>query len=75
MPANFFAMAEINIRINGEQKTVKSETLAQLLTEIDLADRKVAVELNKNIISRPEYPSTNLSDGDSIEIVHFVGGG
>jgi sulfur carrier protein len=36
---------------------------------------RVAVELNRDIVPRDKWPQTNLSDGDRLEIVHFVGGG
>jgi thiamine biosynthesis protein ThiS len=36
---------------------------------------RVAVELNRELIPRDQWPSTRLSDGDKLEIVHFVGGG
>ena len=55
--------------------TTSSKTLPELLKELELADKKVAVELNKSIVSRELYSSTELSEGDNLEIVHFVGGG
>lgn len=68
-------LAMIEIRFNGESKSVSSSTVAELLSELSLLGKKVAVELNREIVSRTAYESTNLSAGDSVEIVHFVGGG
>jgi thiamine biosynthesis protein ThiS len=68
-------MASIEISCNGESRQTKSETLEQLIVELSLADKKVALELNKVIIPREKYSLTKLSAGDVIEIVHFVGGG
>ncbi len=62
--------------INGEQRTVAhAETVAQLLAELNLDPRAVVVELNRIIIRRPALESTALAEDDSVEIVHFVGGG
>jgi len=65
----------ITITCNGESLSTKSETLPQLLDELDLGSKKVAVELNKAIVARDTYQTTKLTEGDVIEIVHFVGGG
>ena len=66
----------MQLMINGEQRTVaQAETVARLLAELDLDPRAVVVELNRVIIRRPALASTPLTEGDSVEIVHFVGGG
>lgn len=66
----------MQLMINGEQRTVEhSDTVARLLTELRLDPRAVVVELNRVIIRRPALASTTLAEGDSVEIVHFVGGG
>ena len=66
----------MRLMINGEQRTVaQAETVARLLAELDLDPRAVVVELNRVIIRRPALASTALAEGDSVEIVHFVGGG
>ena len=62
--------------INGEAKEVTDGlTLAGLLEELEIRPMRVVVERNRNIIARDSYDSTRLSEGDSLEIVHFVGGG
>ena len=66
----------MQLMINGEQRTVaQAETVARLLAELGLDPRAVVVELNRVIIRRPALASTALTEGDSVEIVHFVGGG
>jgi sulfur carrier protein len=46
-----------------------------LVTELGFAGRRIAVEINRDIIPRDEYASYHLQPGDEIEVVHFVGGG
>jgi len=60
---------------NGEEKNVAAQNIEQLIIELKLGEKKVAVELNQEIIPRASYSTTTLSEGDSVEIVHFVGGG
>lgn len=50
-------------------------TVRQLIVHLGLTDGPVAVERNLEIVPRAEHETTALSDGDAIEIVHFVGGG
>ena len=66
---------DISLRLNGEVRQVAAGTIADLLREIGLAERKVAVERNLEIVPRSQYVTTILSAGDAIEIVHFIGGG
>ena len=62
--------------INGEQKQVSDvRTLAALVTSLGMKSDRVAIELNREIVSRSQWESTALKDGDRLEIVHFVGGG
>ncbi len=66
----------MKLQINGEEKTFDAPlTLASLLTTMGLKSDRVAVELNRDIVPRDRWPQTNLSEGDRLEIVHFVGGG
>lgn len=65
----------VNIVLNGEEKQVSAATVTALIDEIGLDGRKVAVERNLEIVPKSQYLGTALSDGDRIEIVHFVGGG
>lgn len=62
--------------INGEPRTFDSiTTLAELIEKLGIKGDRVAVELNRDIVPRTEWPSAALKDGDKLEIVHFVGGG
>jgi len=65
----------MKLTVNGEQKNVDCTTLTGLLGILTIDPRRVAVELNLEIVPKNMYESTNLNDGDSLEIVHFVGGG
>ena len=66
----------LKLTVNGEARSVpQGLTVAGLLAEIGLAERKVAVERNLEIVPRSQYATTALADGDAIEIVHFIGGG
>ena len=61
--------------INGAEKDFAAATLADLVAELGIKADRVAIELNYDIIPRDRWTATNLSDGDKLEIVHFVGGG
>lgn len=66
----------VEIRLNGEEHKVPGgSSLSDLLESLGLAGRKVAVELNRDIVPRTSYPTTHLSAGDVVEVVQFVGGG
>ena len=62
------------ITVNGEKMNF-SGTVSQLLEVLEYNEKRVAVELNYNIVSKSIYGNTEISDGDTIEIVRFVGGG
>lgn len=69
-------MNEIDIIVNGERRRVPGpSSLADLLQHLDLDPRTVVVELNRSIVRRANLSTTPLSPGDSVELVHFVGGG
>lgn len=65
----------MRLKVNGEERQTKSETVLQLLKELDIIPERVAVEVNLNIIKRAEFENYKLHDGDTVEIVYFVGGG
>jgi thiazole synthase len=66
----------VSIRVNGEhRRVIKGISVADLALELGLEPTKVAVERNLEIVPRSAYGATNLTDGDRIEIVHFIGGG
>ncbi len=66
----------MKLRINGEDKTYDGPlTLGSLIRNMGLKSDRVAVERNRDIVPRDQWDKTSLSDGDQLEIVHFVGGG
>jgi len=66
----------VQIKLNGEPKDLgEGTTLLALVEQLSLAPERLAVELNREVIRRADWPSTVLADGDRVEIVHFVGGG
>lgn len=64
------------VHINGEKKEIEAGlTMTQLLDNLGIRSGRVVVELNRNVLSRDVHGTTLLQEGDSLEIVHFVGGG
>jgi thiamine biosynthesis protein ThiS len=69
-------MTDLQIVVNGDERRVPGPaTLLDLLAHLGLDPRTVVVELNREIVRRPRLGATSLSHGDSVELVHFVGGG
>jgi thiazole synthase len=66
----------MRLTINGEERSFATPlTVGQLLAELGLDARKIALERNLEIVPRSAYDATRLGDGDRLEIVHFIGGG
>lgn len=67
----------MKLTVNGDERTFDASDLsvAGLLAELALTDRRVAVEVNRRIVRRADHAEHRLEDGDVVEIVHFVGGG
>ncbi|HXY78200.1 MAG TPA: sulfur carrier protein ThiS [Candidatus Acidoferrales bacterium] len=65
----------MNLTINGETQISSAETLGALVEGLGMKPDRVAIELNREIVPRDQWPQTPLHDGDRLEIVHFVGGG
>jgi sulfur carrier protein len=66
----------MHIQLNGEAfELPDGQTVADLLSRLDLAGRRIAVELNLDIVPRSQHASTALRDGDRVEVVHAIGGG
>jgi sulfur carrier protein len=65
----------VQITVNGEIKYITEMTLLRFLESLDIDPRRVAVELNTDIVPKSAYETTILQDGDRMEIVQFVGGG
>jgi thiamine biosynthesis protein ThiS len=69
-------MNDLAITVNGEPKRLPGPmTLADLLRHLDLDPRTIVVEHNRKIVRRPQLRETSLAQGDTVELVHFVGGG
>ena len=63
------------VKINGVELIVAGRTVAEYLAESGYDTKRVAVELNGDILPKAQFDSTVLHDGDSVEVVSFVGGG
>ncbi len=62
--------------INGEEREFHAiPTVAALLDQLGMKPDRVAIELNRDLVPRDRWATTQLSGGDRLEIVHFVGGG
>jgi sulfur carrier protein len=66
----------LEIVVNGATKKVtRGTTVARLIVELGLGDRRVAVERNREVVPRDRHASCELEAGDRLELVTFVGGG
>ena len=63
------------VTVNGAEKDLSGKTVAEYLALSDYNARRVAVERNGEIVPRAQYEDTILKDGDTLEVVSFVGGG
>jgi len=74
--AEMLANELISVTVNGEPRTIAAgASIAAMLEEIGIDPRKVAVEHNLEVVPRSTLGDVAVNDGDSFEIVHFVGGG
>lgn len=66
----------MEILLNGEPRTIDGDlTIAGLLDEAGLTERRVAVEVNREIVPRSQHAQRRFAEGDRVEIVHAIGGG
>jgi thiamine biosynthesis protein ThiS len=66
----------MKLTINGESREFDAvSTISELVSQLGMKADRVAVELNRDLIPRDRWAETQLSEGDKLEIVHFVGGG
>ncbi len=73
---NAEGQASIHVLINGEARPLRPGlTIDALISQLGFDKDRVAVEYNRAIVRRPQWPQLALSEGDRLEIVHFVGGG
>ena len=67
---------KIKIKVNGKLKVIKEGySLLNLINNLKIPIKKVAIELNKEIVDKKKLNITKLKTNDKIEIVHFIGGG
>jgi len=65
----------ISIQLNGEQCFISALTLEELVAELGLEQRMIAIERNLEVVPKSQYHTTHLQEGDRIELVHMIGGG
>ena len=67
---------KIKIRVNGKVKSISDNySVLDLVKNLKIPIKKVAIELNREIIDKKNINKINLRNNDEIEIVHFIGGG
>lgn len=66
----------IQVHVNGKEREVQSGlSVHELVESFDLNPLLIVVELNREILARDQFKDVRISDGDAVELVHFVGGG
>ena len=63
------------VKINGKELNIAGKTVAEYLATTSYDPKRIAVERNGDIVPKAQYGETVLKDGDSVEVVNFVGGG
>ena len=63
------------VKINGEAMDLAGKTVAEYLATASYDPKRIAIERNGDIVPKAQYEETVLKDGDSVEVVSFVGGG
>lgn len=76
IPGNGSDHHTMHIQLNGEAYELpEALSVADLLQRLDLTGRRLAVEVNREIVPRSQHATNMLADGDQVEIVHAIGGG
>ncbi|MFQ5345099.1 MAG: sulfur carrier protein ThiS [Mariprofundus sp.] len=65
----------ISIQLNGEQCLTAARTLEELVRELGLEQRMIAIERNLEVVPKSQYHATHLQNDDRVELVHMIGGG
>ncbi|MCA9472840.1 MAG: sulfur carrier protein ThiS [Nitrospirales bacterium] len=66
----------MDIQVNGNNQTLQEGlTVSDLLHQLDICPEQVAIELNLKILDRQDFPTSVLHQGDTVEILSFIGGG
>ncbi|MBU6339618.1 MAG: sulfur carrier protein ThiS [Rickettsiales bacterium] len=69
-------MSKVKIILNGEEKFFEQKmTVAQLIADLELDVRKIAIEKDLQIVNPNQFEEIIIDEGSRIEIVHFIGGG
>ena len=67
---------KIKIKLNGKEKQItKDSKISKLINDLKIPIKKVAIELNQEILDKKKLNKIKLKKDDKIEIVHFIGGG
>lgn len=65
----------MKLTVNGDTLALDGATVADLVAQLNLHGRRLAVEVNRDIVPKSEHPAFRLHEGDVVEIVHAIGGG
>ena len=66
----------MKVSINGETKELTNElNLSELLRHFSLPQQRIAIELNKKVVRKKDWENIKITEGDKLEVIHFVGGG
>ncbi len=65
----------MQILLNGETTATTAATLSELVAELGLEKRMIAMERNLEVVPKSQYDNTRLCENDRIELVHMIGGG
>jgi sulfur carrier protein len=66
----------MQVQVNGEtMEFAAGATVSDLIQRMELEGKRLAVEVNEDIVPRSEHPQFSLSHGDRVEVVHAIGGG
>ena len=71
----FYFGGAIMVKVNGTELDIAGKTVSEYLATTNYDPKRIAVERNGDIVFKSQYDATILEDGDSLEIVSFVGGG
>ncbi|MDQ6959572.1 MAG: sulfur carrier protein ThiS [Mariprofundaceae bacterium] len=66
---------DLEIQLNGEPRQVVAANIAELIGELGIERRMIAIERNLEVVPKSAYTGTRLEPGDRIELVHMIGGG
>lgn len=66
----------MDVILNGERRScAEGTTVSDLLSELRLGGRRIAVEINRDVVPTADYDRRRIAEGDHVEIIQFVGGG